>query len=287
MSTYNLSNNRNFCSLPSKKKGEEMCTYQSPTNIVPGNTLEKNYLISPLNIPFVTHIHGLEVRPAFDGNPMAWLGKDGKIGTAFQSLLKGDKYFDNNLFKNSQKSTFLPIQGIDYIYAKVNRYENVQIPGNLWYHDHAMHITQDNVGHGLVGEYIIFDPEVDSQLPSRDFDIFIMTGQRISNLTLIKAKAKVYHELQINPKNTPFFTQTNLVLMRNQTYRMRLLNGQFDAVFTNIRFKTECSVVNGEQIDPKTCRKTLKFAVIASDSALFNIPVHNVSKITLSSAERF
>ena len=75
--------------------------------------------------------------------------------------------------------------------------------------------------------------------------------------------------------------------MRNQTYRIRILNGYFDAVFMNLRFKTECTVVPGQAIDPKTCRKTLKFSVIGSDSALFSTPVHNVTKITLSSAERF
>ena len=242
------------------------------------------------NIPFVTHIHGLEVRPAFDGNPMAWLGKLGEVGPAFNSLLLGEKYFDNGLFKNSTKSTFLPIPGWNHTYAKVNRYDNIQLPGNLWYHDHAMHLTQDNVGHGLVGDYIIYDPEVEKQLPARTYDIFIVIGQHITKSQLVRDKAykmmnpeKMTHELKVNP-NVPFFSQTDLTLMRNQTYRIRLLNGMFDAVFTNLRFKTECVVVPGQPIDPKTCRKLLKFTVIGSDSALFNIPVHNVTKITISSA---
>jgi FtsP/CotA-like multicopper oxidase with cupredoxin domain len=37
---------------------------------------------------------------------------------------------------------------------------NVQNPGNLWYHDHAMHLTQYNVANGLYGIYIIRDPKV-------------------------------------------------------------------------------------------------------------------------------
>jgi len=45
--------------------------------------------MSPLNIPVVTHIHGLAVRPTLDGNPMAWVGKGGETGIAFQSLLNG------------------------------------------------------------------------------------------------------------------------------------------------------------------------------------------------------
>jgi FtsP/CotA-like multicopper oxidase with cupredoxin domain len=75
--------------------------------------------------------------------------------------------------------------------------------------------------------------------------------------------------------------------MRNQTYRVRLLNGMFDAVFSNLRFKTDCQVIAGQKIDPNTCRKTLKFTVIGSDSAIFNTPVHNVTSLTISSAERF
>jgi hypothetical protein len=43
-----------------------------------------------------------------------------------------------------------------------------------------MHITQDNVGHGLLGDYIIYDPIVDAQMPSREYDIFIVAGQHIS-----------------------------------------------------------------------------------------------------------
>lgn len=66
-------------------------------------------------------------------------------------------------------------------YVKVNRYENSQLPGNLWYHDHSMHITQDNVGHGLLGDYIIYDPVVEAQMPGRKYDIFIVAGQHITN----------------------------------------------------------------------------------------------------------
>ena len=59
------------------------------------------------------------------------------------------------------------MKGKNHIDTKVNRYENTQPPGDLWYHDHAMHITQDNVGHGLLGNYIIYEESVDKQLPKR------------------------------------------------------------------------------------------------------------------------
>jgi hypothetical protein len=43
---------------------------------------------------------------------------------------------------------------------KINRYPNLQNPGNLWYHDHAMHLTNYNVGSGLSGFYILRDEDV-------------------------------------------------------------------------------------------------------------------------------
>jgi FtsP/CotA-like multicopper oxidase with cupredoxin domain len=175
---------------------------------------------------------------------------------------------------------------MSHIYAKVNRYENLQPPGDLWYHDHSMHITQDNVGHGLIGSYIIYDPEVDAQLPPREFDIFLVAGQHITRNRVVDTNTKIHTKLRQNPK-IPFFAQAGAALMRNQTYRIRFLNGIFDSVFTNLRFKSECLEVSGAPIDPETCRKELRFSVIASDSALFNLPVHNVTRLTVSSAERF
>ena len=286
-----------FCSLIEKKKGYESCTYLHPTDLTPNYTHTQSYQLSSRNIPIVTHIHGLEVRPTLDGNPLAWLGKHGRTGPGFLSILQGEKYFANGLFKNDTTTTLLPFPGMNHTYVKVNRYENVQPPGNLWYHDHAMHITQDNVGHGLLGDYIIFDPAVDAQLPGKDFNIFIVTGQSMTpkkkttsnlptDIEMNHIEMEMSHELQENPPSIPFFTQNGVTFMRNQTYRIRILNGNFDSVFTNLRFKTECTMVAGEQIDPKTCRKTLKFSVIGTDSALFNRPVHGVTKMTISSAER-
>jgi len=175
---------------------------------------------------------------------------------------------------------------MNHTYAKVNRYENRQLPGNLWYHDHAMHITQDNVGHGLLGDYIIYDPVVDAQMPSRKYDIFIVAGQHMAKNVINETDSKVYAELRNNPR-IPFFTQSGIALMRNQTYRIRLLNGMFDAIFSNLRFMTDCQIVSVQNTDPATCRKILQFTVIGSDSAMFNTPVNNVTNLTISSAERF
>ena len=44
---------------------------------------------------------------------------------------------------------------------KINRYPNLQNPGMLWYHDHAMHLTNYNVGNGLSGFFILRDKQVE------------------------------------------------------------------------------------------------------------------------------
>ena len=60
-----------------KKNQSDICTYKSPTNHTPYSTHNENFKTGLNNIPMVTHVHGLEVRPTFDGNPMSWLGKNG------------------------------------------------------------------------------------------------------------------------------------------------------------------------------------------------------------------
>ena len=79
------------------RKGEDkdICTYLSPTDNIPRSTYpaKKDFKMSLTNIPLSTHVHGLEVRPTFDGNPMSWIGKGGKLGLGFESILKGEEYY--------------------------------------------------------------------------------------------------------------------------------------------------------------------------------------------------
>lgn len=79
---------------------------------------------------------------------MAWMGPDGAVGPAFQSLNNG-KYY--SFFENKLSSSLKTDPNTKHIYVKVNRYDNIQTPGNLWYHDHAMHVTKANVVLGMAG----------------------------------------------------------------------------------------------------------------------------------------
>lgn len=49
------------------------------------------------------------------------------------------------------------------------------------------------------------------------------------------------HVIRFDPPEVPFTAQEGLVFQRNQTYRLRLLNGQFDSVFTDFTFRSECN----------------------------------------------
>jgi hypothetical protein len=119
----------------------------------------------------------LEVRPTFDGNPLSWLGSSGTVGAGFYSLLNTDYYSSNQLFQSLMKPMLRADPNITKTYVKVNRYENFQPPGNLWYHDHAMRATNNNVKQGLSGDYIIYDKNVEKQLPTGDYEILIVAGE--------------------------------------------------------------------------------------------------------------
>lgn len=84
-------------------------------------------------VPTVVHIHGGINEPESDGSPLAWFTAGfNETGPAWT------------------KSQY--------------HYVNVQHPGNLWYHDHALGLTRENLLAGLVGAYIIRNSSVETSL---------------------------------------------------------------------------------------------------------------------------
>jgi FtsP/CotA-like multicopper oxidase with cupredoxin domain len=78
-----------------------------------------------------THLHGAPSRPQYDG-------------------------YANDLTR--------PGQFKDYLY------DNVEEERTIWYHDHAVHHTTENVYMGLAGMYTVRNP-VEGQLPSGPYDV--------------------------------------------------------------------------------------------------------------------
>lgn len=88
------------------------------------DTLDKQYK-ARFPTPTVTHLHGGEIPPIYDGHPEAWRTCDD---------IRGKKYTTS-----------------DYVYL------NRQPSCSLWYHDHTYGMVRLNVYAGLAGAYIIRD----------------------------------------------------------------------------------------------------------------------------------
>jgi FtsP/CotA-like multicopper oxidase with cupredoxin domain len=100
-------------------------------------------------VPVVVHLHGGEDPAASDGSPNAWFTPNGIHGPDYQSIIPTSPN------------------------AAVYEYPNAQEPTTLWYHDHALGITRTNAYSGLVGTYILKDPNdpTDQLMPTGEFDI--------------------------------------------------------------------------------------------------------------------
>ncbi|XP_075482321.1 multicopper oxidase LPR2-like [Primulina tabacum] len=84
-------------------------------------------------IPTVVHVHGGIGEPESDGHSTSW--------------------FTSKFKERGPLWT-----------KKKYHYHNLQHPGTLWYHDHAMGLTRVNILAGLSGAYIIREPHVEKPL---------------------------------------------------------------------------------------------------------------------------
>lgn len=177
----------------------------------------------------VVHLHGGHVPAASDGYPEA---------------------------------TILP--GEETTYA----YPNAQLPGTLWYHDHALGITRLNVYMGLAGFYLLRDAtEAALDLPAGAFEIPLAIQDR----TLAPDGSLVYpdmwHEhffgdvILVNGKVWPYLT------VQRGKYRFRVLDGSTSRTY-------RLTLSNGAP-----------FVVIGSDGGLLPAPV-TVDALTLQPGER-
>ncbi len=135
----------------------------------------------------VPHLHGGHVPPAFDGYP---------------------------------ENSFLPGNFTTYQYA------NNQLPGTLWYHDHALGITRLNVYMGLAGGYLITDAfEQGLGFPSGEFEIPLVVQDRIFNSDGSWRYPDMWHEhffgdkMLVNGKVWPYLN------VKQGKYRFRVFNG--------------------------------------------------------------
>ncbi|CAL9110540.1 unnamed protein product [Musa textilis] len=200
-------------------------------------------------VPAVVHLHGGVHEPQSDGSAFAWYTAD------FRD--RGPKW---------TQATY--------------HYPNVQHPGNLWYHDHALGLTRANLLAGLIGTYVIRNPlaEASFGLPTGDeYDRQLVLDDRSfyedgslymnytgDNPTIHPQWQPEYfgEVIVVNGKAWPYLA------VQRRRYRFRILNSS-NARYFNL------SLSDG-----------LSFTVIGSDVSYLRKPV-TASWILLSPAEIF
>ncbi len=143
----------------------------------------------------VTHLHGAHCEAAFDGYP---------------------------------ETTILPGES-SYQY----RYPNNQLPATLWYHDHALGITRQNVYMGLAGFYLLRDSFENSLgLPNGPNEIALAIQDRSFNPDGSLKYTAMWDEhffgdfILVNGKVNPFLN------VNRGKYRFRALNGSGSRTLT-------------------------------------------------------
>ncbi|NNM21236.1 MAG: multicopper oxidase domain-containing protein, partial [Gammaproteobacteria bacterium] len=184
----------------------------------------------------VTHLHGGHVPARFDGQPEF-------------AMLPGE--------------------------MDVYEYPNDQLPGILWYHDHALGITRLNVYGGLAGFYLLRDDfedglglpagEFEIPLVIQDRDIDLSTGQLNYPSNLVNAFFG--DKVLANGKVWP------VMQVKQGKYRFRLLNGSQARTY-DLRLENLA--------DPG---QSIPFTLIGADLGLITAPIP-LDTITMAAAER-
>ncbi|KAF3337573.1 Multicopper oxidase LPR1 [Carex littledalei] len=186
-------------------------------------------------VPTVVHLHGSVHPPQSDGSAFAWFTRDYKeVGPVWT------------------QTTY--------------KYPNIQPPGNLWYHDHALGLTRANLLAGLLGAYIIEKPQVDSPmgLPCDAENLHLVIADRSFNTDGTLYMNSTGNVPQIHPQWQPeYFGEVITVNgkawpflnVARRRYRFRILNAS-NARYLNL------SLSNG-----------LLFCVIGSDASYLAAPI--------------
>ena len=182
----------------------------------------------------MTHLHGGENHPQFDGTPLQWFTKGGETGPHYLT------------------NTFT--------------YYNEQRASMIWYHDHALGNTRTNVYAGLAGAYFIRDDqdtgEADNPLglPAGPYEIPLVLQDKTFNddgsMFYPTEGVTAFHPewvpeffgdvAVVNAKIWPFLD------IEPRRYRLRVVNGS-QSRFYNMQFADEKSG-KALPVHPDRCR---------------------------------
>lgn len=175
-----------------------------------------------------------------------------------------------------------PFDGYADDITKVGQYKDYYYPNRqnartLWYHDHAVDHTAENVYFGLVGFYILHDSqELALGLPQGDYDVPLafMARRYNSDGTLWDPEkngevTSVYGDVvEVNGQPWPYLA------VEPRKYRFRFLDGGISRTF---KFYLQADQQNN---------KGVNMTIIGSDAGLLQKPF-NTDVVTQSIAERW
>jgi spore coat protein A len=215
-------------------------------------------------VPIVTHLHGGQVPSEYDGGPDQWFTPNGIHGKDYKT-------------SSSTEAN-----------AAIYYYPNAQDPTALWYHDHALGLARLSVYSGLLGAYIIHDPEdtLAPLLPSGQYEIPLIIQDRTfladgsmyypSDGYYPNYDPPPYNYTKENPYSLLGFVGNTIMVngkvwpnmdVSQGQYRFRLLDGS-NSRFYNISFSND-----------------MPFTLIGSDGGYIKSPVSVTSKL-FSTGER-
>ncbi|MBL9129079.1 MAG: multicopper oxidase domain-containing protein, partial [Verrucomicrobiales bacterium] len=214
--------------------------------------------VPPQAIRTVVHLHGAAVLPRYDGYPTNW-------------FLSGesDEYFYPNIDLNSDGQT-------------------------LWYHDHAIGVTANNVYAGLAGFYLTrneaYDAALGIRLPSAPYEIplvfqdrdFAVTTWTNNGVVLVETNLCInqvppWHTYPVvNGKIAPYLP------VEPRPYRFRILNG---TGFRSYALQMLVTDAQGNVLTNAGTPPAPQFTVIGNEDGYLHHAT-NVSRIATMPGER-
>jgi len=244
--------------------------------------------IAANGVPIVPHLHGGHTDFQFDGNPEFFFSPGWGV--------RGPQWVDKKFI-----------------------YDNSQVAGTLWYHDHALGITRLNVYTGMAGFYILRD-DLDTGLFGNDLGLpaFPYEAAFAIQDRMFKNNGELFYPaFPGDPFYEDFITDEGAVLpdppfigggptglaeffgdhmvvngviwpkmdVEPRNYRLRLLNG-CDSRFLAVQF-FEVPATVPAQTDFTNATGPLDFTVIGSDQGLASSPTTGQTTLLMETGSRY
>ncbi|CAI5480147.1 unnamed protein product [Closterium sp. Yama58-4] len=219
-----------------------------------------NSIFAHLDVITAVHKHGGETPSKSDGHPLAWYTASGEHGPEFES--------QEHTYPNMQRATM------------------------LWYHDHTIGMTAQNVVAGLAGLYVIRDPQGEQRrlkkwLPRGERQLHLVIADRIffPNGSINYPKQGLVPN--VHPNWIPGYTgDTNVVngkvwpflKVRRAMHRMRMVNAA-NARTYNLTF--QCAARGDSNFNPPLSGPLLPFHLIGSDGGYLVRPLRCASLLVV------